>query len=174
MTIKYIFIMLAIFCPFLTQAVDLQFKGNLLTDACTVKAGDENLQVAMRTVSDKDLYDNPRSSATAFQIHLEDCDTDVASSVKVNFTGTESTELEGYLAVSGTDGSKGFAIGIETPTGVLVKLNDNTSAHQLTLQTGNNTIALQAFLQAEPAFIAAQSIELGAYTVVTTFQLEYE
>ncbi len=156
-----------------SEGLNLQFKGNLIEDACTVKAGDEDLHVSMRSVSNKDLYDNPRSAATRFTINLEECDPSVASSVKITFTGNESAELDGLLAVSGTGGSKGFAIGIETPAGTLLKLNEVTSVYELALQEGNNTIALQAFLQAETTAITNQSIILGEYSATVTFLLEY-
>lgn len=155
------------------QGLEIQMKGNLLEDACTVNEGDTNLQVALRTVTDKDLYENTRGPATAFQIRLEECDPGVAENVRISFSGTASEGLPGYLAVSGVEGNMGFAIGIETPAGIMLKLNDINSAHELAVQEGMTIIALQAFLQAEPLAVTNKNIKLGEYNSTATFMLEY-
>ncbi|MFP2239776.1 fimbrial protein [Pseudescherichia vulneris] len=161
----------AVYTP--TAPLDINFKGNLIQNACSIKAGDENLQVAMRAHTDKDLYEKPRTSATTFQINLEECDPAIASSVRITFTGGPSEKLPGYLAVTGAESDMGFAIGIETPAGKLLKLNDSESVHELTLQSGSNSIALQAFLKAEPEAITDKSVRLGEYSATAMFMLEY-
>lgn len=160
--------------PHAAQAIDLQFKGNLIYDACTVNITDEALQVIMHTRSPADFYDDPRGPAKAFQIHLEDCDTSIADSVKVSFIGSESAELDGYLAINGESGSKGIAIGIENVMGTLIKLNDTAVVHQVVLNQGNTVIDLRAFLQAEPSALTNQSIALGSYSSTVTFMLDYQ
>jgi type 1 fimbria pilin len=153
--------------------MDIHFKGNLIQNACTVKAGDENLQVAMDMHTDKDLYEKPRTTATPFHITLEECDPAISQSVKISFNGTASAGLPGYLAVSGAEGSMGFGLGIETPAGALLKLNDINSARAVIVRQGTTIISLQAFLQAEPLAVTNKNIKLGEYVASATFMLEY-
>lgn len=159
--------------PFLGQSVEMQFTGRLLQDACTIKAGDEKLEVALDVVSDKDLYVNLRGATTSFQIQLEGCDTSVAEMLKIRFAGVESAELPGYIFVGDVSGSKGYAVGIEAPSGMQLKINDENSAHEQELIDGDNTILLRAFLQAEPFAVDTKKIIPGSYSTSVTFILEY-
>ena len=80
-------------------ADNLTFKGNLVAEACTLRPGDEALELDMEEVSSRELYSNSRTMGRRFEIHLEDCDTDTADSVTTTFSGVENMALPGLLAL---------------------------------------------------------------------------
>ncbi|MGL4723256.1 MAG: fimbrial protein [Scandinavium sp.] len=154
------------------QAADgseYKFHGRLVAEPCTLLAEDEAISVDFGTVIDKDLYLNQRGNGKPFTLHLQDCDTTQGASVKMKFSGTESSTLPGLLSVSGVSG---VAIGLETPEGAPLPLNQ--AGTPFTLQNGNNTLTVKAYIQGEPSAIASHSIGHGEFTSVATFELIYE
>ena len=112
-----------------------------------------------------------RDRGKRFQLHLEDCDTTIGDSVTIMFGGTENRELPGLLALDGGSGATGIGVGIETLSDKPLPLNA-VSDKQL-LSDGNNVIELKAYVQGEPTAIRDQTIGHGAYTVTSTFTLDY-
>lgn len=151
-------------------ADNLTLSGALVAAACKIKAGDEVLAVDLGAVTNADLYLNTRTVGKAVQINLEECDTSISNTVRTTFSGSESTQLPGLLALGGTI-EKGVAIGLETLAGTPLPLNV-ASAGQ-TLSNGANVIAFKVFLKAEPQAIANHSIMPGDFTAVSTFTLGY-
>jgi type 1 fimbria pilin len=155
------------------QAVDnLAFKGALVNAPCTLRAGDDNIALDFGTVIDKYLYSDSRTPSRAFSLHLDDCDTSVMTGVKLTFTGIQSTGLPGLLALDAASVARGVAIGMETDGGQALPLNVQSGTTPLT--PGNMVIALRAYVQAEPAAQASQSIVRGPFTATATFALEYQ
>ena len=150
---------------------NLSFRGVLLQEACTLRAGDEAIALDLRDVSTKYLYLNTRTLGKPFEIHLEGCDTSIGSTVTTTFSGAASVALPGLLAVNSGSAARGVAIGIETPAGKLLALN--MASDQQVLSSGNNVISLRAFIKGEPQSIASQSIAAGDFTVMSTFTLDY-
>ena len=160
--------------PVVPGKPNVRVTGNLVADSCTLKAGDEKLDVAFLTMSNKDLYVNKRSQGKLFSLHLLDCDPDIAKALKVTFYGDVGTELPGLLlpAIKDKDGAAGFAIGMETESGKALPFNETMPA--ITLDTGNNTLNFKAYVQATPQAIEKKSVTLGEYTAIATFSLDYE
>ncbi|OMQ18964.1 hypothetical protein BMI79_21520 [Serratia oryzae] len=155
------------------QAVDnLAFKGTLVNAPCTLRVGDEDIMLDFGTVIDKYLYSDSRTPSRAFSLHLDDCDTAVMTGVKLTFSGTESAGLPGLLVLDATSVARGVAIGMETSGGQALPLNVQGSTTPLT--PGNMVIALQAYVQAEPAAQASKGIVRGPFTATATFALEYQ
>ena len=152
------------------EASTLDLKGALVAQACTIKAGDEALAIDFGAVTNADLYLNLRTVSTPIQIHLEGCNTTIGNMVTTTFSGSESTQLPGFLALGGTV-AKGVAIGLETRGGVLLPLN--VVGDRQVLNNGANVIAFQAFIKAEPQALANRSIQPGQYTAVSTVTLGY-
>lgn len=148
------------------------FKGALVNAPCTLRPGDEAIELNFGTLVNKFLYTNTRTPSQTFSLHLDDCDTAVATGVKLTFMGTESTALPGLLALDAASVARGVAVGMETGAGQALPLNVQGSTTPLT--QGNMTIALQAYVQAEPAAKANQGIVEGAFTATATFALEYQ
>ncbi len=156
----------------LGQAADnLRFKGNLVEEACTLRPGDEAITLELWDLTSKYLYINTRSVGKRFKLHLEDCDTTIGNSVTITFGGAENGELPGLLALDGGSGASGIGVGMETLSDKPLPLN--TVSDKQVLSDGSNAIELKAYVQGEPAAIRDQTIGHGAYTVTSTFTLDY-
>nr|WP_249106016.1 fimbrial protein [Serratia marcescens] len=150
----------------------MSFHG-ILTESqpCTINDG-ENIQLDFGTVIDKYLYLNGRTNSKPFQLHLIDCDTSLANTLKMTLSGTESIVLPGLLAPDGSSQARGIAIGLETQDGQSLALNQQGRGQEIT--DGNNTIILQAYIKGEPEAITNKAIKKGMFTAVATFELEYD
>ncbi|CRM29966.1 Fimbria A protein precursor [Pseudomonas sp. 37 R 15] len=165
-------VLLAIGLIPLGQAADnLRFKGNLVEEACTLRPGDEAVTLELWDLTSKYLYINTRSVGKRFKLHLEDCDTTIGNSVTITFGGAESRELPGLLALDGGSGASGIGVGMETLSDKPLPLN--TVSDRQVLSDGSNAIELKAYVQGEPTAIKDQTIGHGAYTVTSTFTLDY-
>ncbi|WP_025123465.1 MULTISPECIES: fimbrial protein [unclassified Serratia (in: enterobacteria)] len=162
-----------ILCCAPAQAVEnLAFKGTLVNAPCTLRPGDEAIELNFGTLVNKFLYSNTRTPSQPFSLHLDDCDTAVATGVKLTFIGTENSSLPGLLALDASSVARGVAVGMETGAGQALPLNVQGSTAPLT--QGNMAIALQAYVQAEPIAKANLGIVPGAFTATATFALEYQ
>lgn len=152
-------------------ADNLRFKGNLVEEACTIRPGDEAITLELWDLTSKYLYLNTRSVGKRFQLHLEACDTTIGDTVTITFGGVENAELPGLLALDGGSGASGIGVGIETLSDKPLPLN--AVSDKQVLSDGNNVIELKAYVQGEPKAIRDQTIGHGAYTVTSTFTLDY-
>ena len=154
------------------QAADnLSFKGVLVAQACTIRPGDELIAVEFSDISTASLYLNTRTPGVPFYIHLQDCDTQIADSVTVTFSGAENAELPGLLALATGSVARGIAIGLETVTDQPLPLN--VPSPEQGLNDGDNVIALKAYVRGEPTAIANESIRKGRFVANSTFTLAY-
>jgi len=147
----------------------MRFHGALVAEPCTIRPGDEAITLDFGTVADKYLYLNQRTLGKQFQIHLIDCDLSLSKTAKVIFTGQSNVNLPGLLAVSGNE--IGIAIGLETPAGKTLLLNQNSD--DILLNASGNIITLKAYIQGEPNAINQRTIKRGGFTAVATFNLQY-
>lgn len=149
------------------EAANVRLYGSLVAEPCTVKS--DNIEVDFGTIVDKYLYINTRTLGVPFTLELEDCDLSLGNTVKVTFSGTESTALSGLMTVGNP--SKGIAIGIETLQGKAVPFNQSSDA--FTLQAPNSPLTFKAYVQGEPDAIAHQTIARDAFSATSTFTLAY-
>ncbi|HDL7747828.1 TPA: type 1 fimbrial protein [Yersinia enterocolitica] len=151
-------------------AVDnMRFHGALVAEPCTIRPGDDAISLNFGTVVDKYLYSNQRTLGKQFQIHLVDCDISLGTTANIIFTGNDSVNLPGLLAVDSSD--MGIAIGLETLAGKPLYLNQ--SSDDIALDTGNNIITLKAYVRGEPEAISQRTIKRGEFNAVATFNLQY-
>lgn len=158
-------------CASAQAADNLSFIGNLVVEACTIRPGDEALQVGLRDAYSHELYLNSRTTGQVFEIHLEGCDTRLSDSVTTTFTGIESAELPGLLKLDGGSLASGIAIGLETVANKPLPLN--VASDRQELSDGANIISLKAYIRAEPKAISDRLIGPGDFTTTSTFTLEY-
>lgn len=153
------------------QALDnnLNITGNLVAEPCTIDTS-KPLEVDFKTVILKGLYSEGQSPAVPFNVELKACDTAMGQSASLTFKGTESQALPGLIVAEGA-GSSGIAIGMEQPDGTALPFNQATPAYAL--QDGTTTIALMAYVKAEPQAIASQTLTPGAFTATATFEVAY-
>lgn len=161
-----------LFCKSVQAVENLEFKGALVNAPCSLRPGDEAMELNFGPLINKYLYSNTRTPGQLFSLHLDDCDTAVATGVKLTFMGTESMQLPGLLALDASSVARGVAVGMETLGGQALPLNIQGSTTSLT--QGNMVIALQAYVQAEPDARASQGIVEGGFTATATFALEYQ
>lgn len=152
-------------------ADNLSFRGQLVSEPCTLRPGDEALTLDMNDVSTQYLYANSRTTGSPFNIHLEGCDTSIADSVTTTFSGTPNPALPGLLALDGSSVAKGIALGIETTDNVQVPLN--VPSDELALSNGSNVIAFKAYVIGEPQALADKTVNAGLFRATSTFTLDY-
>ena len=152
-------------------ADNLSFKGNLVEEACTIRPGDDAITLELWDVTSKHLYINTRTQGKGFKVHLENCDTTIGDTVTIMFGGAENMKLPGLFALDSGSGATGVGLGIETPNNKPLPVN-SVSDKQV-LSNGSNVIELKAYVQGEPDAIRDQTIGHGAYTVTSTFTLDY-
>lgn len=155
-----------------TEGTQMNFHGTLVNEPCTVAPGDESITLDFGTVIDDYLYLNTRTHSQPFTIHLQDCDIDGwpgDGSVTVRFSGVQSSELPGYLAMS--NAAMGAVIGMEQEDGSFLPL-DQTSV-PITLSNGGVGLNFKAFVEGEPTALQNKTIVKGAFSATATFYLEY-
>ncbi|WGL77977.1 fimbrial protein [Serratia marcescens] len=151
---------------------NVRLYGALVAEPCVIPPGDEEIQLDFGTIIDKYLYLNTRTLGQGFEIRLAECDVTLGKTVTVTFIGAENPALPGLLAIDGGSEATGIAIGLETPQAQPLPLNK--ASDKYTLQGGNNSIALKAYVQGEPGSIENKAIGRGPFNAVATFALEYE
>ncbi|MGF6560340.1 fimbrial protein [Erwinia aphidicola] len=153
----------------LSDADNVHFYGTLVSEACTLRPGDETIRVDFSDIVDSYLYNNGRTPSKSFQLRLLDCDLSIGNQLSVSFSGNESIALPGLLAVM--PNNSGIAVGIEDAEGKAIALNSGNK--KITLENGNMTLKFAAWIQGEPQAIKAHSITGGKFSAVATFRLDY-
>ncbi|AGP43540.1 MULTISPECIES: fimbrial protein [Serratia] len=153
-------------------AENMRLHGALVAEPCVIPPGDETVVLDFDTVIDKYLYMNTRTHGQPFELHLAQCDLSLGKTVKVTFSGNESTALPGLLALNGASQASGIAIGMETPQGEPLPINQPGKAQALV--SGANILTAHAYVQGEPDALKHKTIERGPFSAVATFSLEYE
>lgn len=153
-------------------AENMRLHGALVAEPCVIPPGDETVVLDFDTVIDKYLYMNTRTHGQPFELHLAQCDLSLGKTVKVTFSGNESAALPGLLALNGASQASGIAIGMETPQGEPLPINQPGKAQALV--SGANILTAHAYVQGEPDALKHKAIERGPFSAVVTFNLEYE
>ncbi|MEE4412021.1 MULTISPECIES: fimbrial protein [unclassified Serratia (in: enterobacteria)] len=153
-------------------AENMRLHGALVAEPCVIPPGDETVVLDFDTVIDKYLYMNTRTHGQPFELHLAQCDLSLGKTVKVTFSGNESAALPGLLALNGASQASGIAIGMETPQGEPLPINQPGKAQALV--SGANILTAHAYVQGEPDALKHKVIERGPFSAVATFSLEYE
>lgn len=152
---------------------NMAFWGRLVAQACTLSPETEKIQLNLRSVTDKTLYQNGRTPGRPITLRLLDCDiSHGGSSLSIYFDGPESRKLPGFLGLD-SDGIIGVAIGLETPQGNPLPLKAKHAIAQLT--AGANDIQFMAYLQGEKEALENHKIRGGEIKNATlTFTLSYD
>ena len=170
--IKRAALALLLCCHSCLAVENMRLHGALVAEPCVISPGDETIVLDFNTVIDKYLYMNVRTHAQPFKLHLTQCDLSLGKTVKVTFSGNESTALPGLLALNSASQASGIAIGMETPQGEKIPVNRQGNA--LVLASGDSSLTVQAYIQGEPDALKHKTIERGPFSAVVTFSLEYE
>lgn len=151
-----------------TLRMTMTITAEVFQRACSIRPGDENIDVDFGTVVSKMLLLHDRTVGQPFQIHLEECSVDLIDTVKVTFSGQEESENRALLGLTYNSQAKGIAIGLEQG-GKLLPINKPSNA--VTLGEGNNVLEFSAYIQLLPS--AKDSITVGSFNASANFMLEY-
>ena len=151
-------------------AVDnLHFTGILLGKSCTpVINGSLLAEVHFPTIAASDLMNLGQSERVPLVFQLKDCKSSTLFSVRVTLTGTEDSELPGFLAFDASSSASGAGIGIETAAGAAVPVNSTTGV-TFPLNQGNNSLNFNAWLQAK----GGRDVTSGDFSATATATFEY-
>ncbi|QZY90365.1 fimbrial protein [Pantoea dispersa] len=153
------------------QAADnLHFTGALVQEACTLRPGDEELQIDLGATPDKYLYLNQRTRGKPFSLHLENCDPALGNTLEITFSGRESAALPGLLTPDAGSQARGIAIGLETPQGKALPFNQPAS---FAVQAGMTQLDFFSYIAGEPDAIKDKNIVRGLFTLSGTFAISY-
>ncbi|EBS7634167.1 fimbrial protein [Salmonella enterica] len=159
----------ALLLPAQAEDNNLHFFGNLIMGVCTPVIQNGVMDEVDFGRMDADIFraGNKESPRMPVVMQLTGCDTSLTK-VTVTLTGTEATGMAGFLALDPGSQASGVAIGLETPDGVPVFIND-TAGVDFTLTPPETTLNLNAWVKA----IAGQDLVVGTFTSIMTVQFEY-
>ncbi|MGO2304675.1 type 1 fimbrial major subunit FimA [Providencia sp.] len=150
----------------------VHFKGELVNAACAVDAGSVEQTVRLGQVRTAKLAKSgDTSGSVGFNIQLNDCDTTVATSAKVAFTGVSAnaanpTVLSVASSVSGSATNVGIQI-LDSKSAPL-GLDGSTFGSAITLNDGANVLPFQA------RYYALGATTAGIANADATFAVQYE
>jgi type 1 fimbria pilin len=131
----------------------VHFKGKLVAAPCSVSTDTSDQEVKLGEYTTHHFKEaGTLGSVVPFQIKLEDCDTTIATSAAVAFSGrTDSTSTDGTLLAVDQDLSSGNA-GTATNIGIQVldskstpvKFDGTTFVNKTTLIDGENILKFAA------------------------------
>ncbi|RKS85116.1 type 1 fimbria pilin [Orbus hercynius] len=143
----------------------VKFTGSIISGACSIAPGSVEQTVELGSINKAVLENKGSSNPRAFTIELEDCDTTVANSVSITFSGNANTIDTTLLGISS---SAGAAIQITDSNGTPIKLGEKTGeTHKL--QDGSNTLLFSAYVKG-----VGDDINEGAFESISNFVLSYE
>ncbi|QSR45190.1 type 1 fimbrial protein [Aeromonas dhakensis] len=152
-----------------SDTLRLIITAEVVSQPCSLRPGDETIQVDFGGVVNKALLRDQRTPSKVFQLHLEECDPAVAGSVKVTFTGLGAAENSSLLALAGDSTAKGIAIGLEQG-GQPLPLNQPSRAR--VLASGTNVLDFGAYVQLLP--LGRAGLTPGSFNATANFTLDYD
>jgi len=153
----------------MTDAVadtDLNFRGTLITEPCTLTEQSEDQSVDFGDIASSTFLSHNRSTPRSFEIKLSNCDLTVGTSVAVTFSGETDDTQPDTFAVTG--GAAGVAIALETKEGV--KVIPGEAASPVALNENEIVLGYKAYVQSNLAL----AVNEGNFQSVITFSLQYE
>lgn len=153
---------------------DIQYSGTLIALPCTVDPLYENFRVDFGgNINSKNLANGQHHySKEDILFHLTDCDTSLGNTISAKFSGV-STTANGLLNVDVGSEASGIAIGLETPSGVALPINNAQVQPVIPITNGEMTIRIRSYLQAVEG-ATMTSITPGFFTATLTYTLLYE
>ena len=157
----------------LASADNLKVYGSLVSVPCKITPSDSDIKVEFDQLIVKELYENkPRIDKKEFVIKLSECNLDITNNFKIKFSGVESPNLKGFLALDQSKFKQDIGIGIESSDGVFLPINKNSSAMELK-SNGQNEIKFRSFLKVTDKAIADRIIQMGDFSAKAVFTFDY-
>ncbi|MBU5412441.1 type 1 fimbrial major subunit FimA [Serratia ureilytica] len=161
--------------PVLVQGGAVHFKGEIVNAACAVGAESINQTINLgqyRTANFKAVGD--KTGLVPFTIKLQDCDTAVATSAAVAFSGNADASDNSVLATSNigggaSDAASGVGIEIADNKGKILAPNGGDFSTAQTLNDGSNVLYFTARYKATSTTVTPGQADADA-----TFTMKYE
>ncbi|MGU5760167.1 fimbrial protein [Aeromonas hydrophila] len=146
-------------------AAQLTVTATVGQSACNLRPGDEAIALQM-DASLQTLRTQGQMPAVPFDLHLEGC-SDVASRVHLRFNGQGASGQPALLALDPASEASGVAIALSL-AGEPVTLNEVAPPRRLF--GAENVLHCAASLTR----LAADELQVGAFSATTTFELHYD
>jgi major type 1 subunit fimbrin (pilin) len=150
----------------------VHFKGEVVNAACAVDAGSVDQIVQLGQVRTAKLATaGSTGSAVGFNIQLDDCDTTVATTALVAFTGTAvSSTYDTVLALQSSAAGDATNVGVQIldRVGTPLTLDGATFSAPTTLNDGTNVLPFQA------RYFATGVATAGTANADATFKVQYQ
>lgn len=150
----------------------IHFTGEVVNAACAVDAGSIGQEVKLGQVKTTRLAAaGDFSSATGFNIQLNDCDSTIASTAAVAFSGTAvSSTYPTALALQGSAAGSATNVGVQIldRTGTALSVDGATFSAATTLSDGTVVVPFQA------RYIATGAATAGIANADATFKVQYQ
>jgi major type 1 subunit fimbrin (pilin) len=149
----------------------IHFQGEVVNAACAVDTGSTDQTVQLGQVKSDTLSEAGKtSSSVGFNIQLDDCDTTVATSASVAFTGVVDPTNVNALALESSAAGAATNVGIQIldRAGTAMTFDGATFGVPTTLSNGTNTLPFQA------RYIATGIATAGTANGNANFKVQYE
>ena len=156
------------------KAADDGFAGaeEVALKTCTLHSESAEIPLDFKRVIDRYLYRYGLTPRRTFTLRLGACDSQVLTGAKLRLIGKESTELSGRLALDGTGGAKGVVIGLQAENDQALPIN-GSDALIIPRAPSGMSIALQAYLEAEPSAQSSRNVLLQHFSATAFVVLDY-
>lgn len=150
----------------------VHFKGEIINAACAVSTDSSNQTVELGQYRSARLAKSgDKTTPVPFQIKLVDCDTSVASTAAIAFSGKTTSADPTLLAINaGNNTTAAQNVGIEISDNLsqALKLDGIGFSTAKTLNNGNNALDFTA------RYVATGAATVGEANASTTFVIKYE
>lgn len=149
----------------------VHFKGEVVNAACAVDAGSVDQTVQLGQVKTATLSEAGKtSSAVGFNIQLNDCDTTVAKTANIGFSGVNAGQPT-VLALESSSAGGATNVGVQVldRSGAAVTFDGNfNDSGKFTLADGTNSLPFQA------RYYATGAATPGTANANANFKVQYE
>lgn len=143
------------------------FKGSIIDAPCSIEPGSNDQTIKLGDIASAQLKNGGKSTPQDILIKLVGCDIGTAKNVTTTFSGTESAQAPGLLAMKGT--ARGASIAINDIDGKLLPLYKASKGQKI--EDGQATLRFTAHLQGDGA---SSAVTPGEFNSVADFTLAYQ
>lgn len=150
---------------------NVHFKGEVVNAACAINAGSVDQTVQLGQVKISTLSEAGKiSSAVGFNIQLNDCDTTVANTAAIAFSGDSVADNPNALALESTSAGGATNVGVQVldSAGQAMAFDGATFSTATTLAVGTNILPFQA------RYIATGAATPGTANANANFKIQYQ
>lgn len=140
---------------------------------CTLQAGSDEISLDFNGVIERYLYRYGLTPSRAFTLRLDKCKSHVLAAARLRLTGSASDELPGLLTLAGASTATGVVMGLQTADGQALPIN-GSETQRIAIEPGDRSIALQAYLEAEPSAQRSRNLVLERFSATNFVVLDYQ